>query len=298
MTQEVVPNKKDKKWGLISGKLTLADGTGTPAAAGRAVRPKFGNQIFPLKGQRFAVLSTGAAAAPGDTNPPFEAFQGGKTNGTQSGFPADFLAAHSGVLPNSPGCPAPNGIVANDPIMLTLRLRAPTNAKSFSFNTFFFSAEFPEYVCTQFNDFFVALVDSNVTTNPKDKNVAVYIAPDFKRYPISVNLSHGTNLFGVCDAGPTGCAGGVPGTASCLAGPSLLSGTGFDPNIGGCGTPPNDSPLLGGGTGWLTTAGNIAPGEIMEVRIAIWDTSDPVFDSLVLLDNWLWNLNPASPGTR
>ena len=65
----------------------------------------------------------------------------------------------------------------------------PTNAKSFGFNTFFFSAEFPEYVCTQFNDFFVALVESNVTSNPKDKNVAVYIAPDFKRYPIGVILS-------------------------------------------------------------------------------------------------------------
>jgi hypothetical protein len=297
-TPEVVPNKKDKKWGVISGKLTLANGSGTPAAASRAVRSKFGSQIFPIKGQKFAIFSTGHAAAPGDTNPSFVAFQGGQDMGTSSAFPADWLAANNGALPNSPGCPAPSGGSANDPIMLTLRLRAPTNAKSFSFNSFFFSAEFPEYVCTQFNDFFVALVDSNVTTNPKDKNVAVYIAPDFKRYPISVNLSHGTNLFGVCDAGPTGCSGGVPGNATCLMGPSLLTGTGFESNIGGCGTPPNASSLLGGGTGWLTTAGNIKSGDIMEVRIALWDTSDGIFDSLVLLDNWIWNLNPASPGTR
>ena len=182
--------------------------------------------------------------------------------------------------------------------MLTLRLRVPTNAKSFSFNSFFFSAEFPEFVCTTFNDFFVALVDAPVTTNPKDKNLAVYIAPDYKRYPIGVNLSHSTNLFAVCDDGVTGCSGGVPGTAKCLMGPALLGGTGFDTNTGGCGAPPNDSKLLGGGTGWLTTAGNVASGQTMELRIAIWDTGDGIFDSLVLLDNWIWNLSPASPGTR
>jgi len=153
-------------------------------------------------------------------------------------------------------------------------------------------------VCTAFNDFFVALIDAPVTTNPKDKNLAVYIAPNFQRYPIGVNLSYGTNLFAVCDDGPTGCSGGNAGTASCLAGPSLLNGTGFDTVSGGCGTPPNDSKLLGGGTGWLTTAGNVAPGDIMEIRLAIWDTGDGIYDSLVLLDNWIWNLNPASPGTR
>ncbi len=296
-TQEVLPIK-DRKWGVISGKLTLANGSGTPNPVAHAVRPKFGSAIFPLKGQRLGILSTGAAAAPTDTNPPYTAFQPGRDNQRQSGFPADWLAASGGVLPNSPGCPAPNGSVANDPVMLTLRIRVPTNARSFSFNSFFASSEFPEYVCTPFNDFFVALVDSGATTNPVNKNVAVYIAPNFQRFPISVNLSFGTNLFAVCDPGPTGCAGGVPGNANCIFGPSLLGGTGFDANTGGCGTPPNSSDLMGGGTGWLTTAGNVVPGEIMEIRIAVWDTSDAVFDSLVLLDNWIWNLSPAQPGTR
>jgi hypothetical protein len=201
---------------------------------------------------------------------------------------------------DSPSCPGNNttGTTANDPAALEVKLRVPTNAKSFSFNSFFFSAEFPEFVCTTFNDFFVALVDAPVTTNPKDKNLAVYIAPDFKRYPIGVNLSYSTNLFAVCDDGPTGCSGGNPGNAKCLAGPALLTGTGFDTVTGGCGSPPNDSRLLGGGTGWLTTAGNVKPGDTMELRMAIWDTGDGIYDSLVLLDNWIWNLSPASPGTR
>ncbi|MEZ4230424.1 MAG: hypothetical protein R3B89_14720 [Polyangiaceae bacterium] len=244
------------------------------------------------------MLSTGAAADPTDTAPSFEPFQPGVENLKQSAFPADWLAANGDRLPNAPGCPEPQGNRANDPVMLTLRIRVPSNARSFSFNQLFLSSEFPEYVCSEFNDFVVALVDSKATSNPADKNLAVYIAPSFQRFPIGVNLSRGTNLFSVCDDGPTGCEGGVDGTASCISGPSLLTGTGFDVVDGGCGTPPNSSDLAGGGTGWLTTAGNVVPGEVMELRIAIWDTSDAFFDSLVMLDNWLWNLSPASPGTN
>ena len=31
---------------------------------------------------------------------------------------------------------------------------------------------------------------------------------------------------------------------------------------------------------------------------ALWDTSDAIYDSLLLLDNWIWNLSPAQPGTN
>ena len=86
----------------------------------------------------------------------------------------------------------------------------------------------------------------------------------------------------------------MPGNATCLSGPTYLQGTGFDDTSQqGCGA----SNMLGGGTGWLTTAGNVAPGQTMEIRIALWDTSDGVWDSLVLLDNWVWNVYPAQPGT-
>ena len=39
------------------------------------------------------------------------------------------------------------------------------------------------------------------------------------------------------------------------------------------------------------------PGETIEVRFAIWDTSDHLWDSTVLLDNWTWSLNASQPGT-
>jgi hypothetical protein len=58
--------------------------------------------------------------------------------------------------------------------MLKLRVRVPTNALSFSVQMHFFSAEWPEYVCTSFNDLFVTLVDAPGAMNPADKNIAIY----------------------------------------------------------------------------------------------------------------------------
>ena len=52
--------------------------------------------------------------------------------------------------------------------MLTLRVRVPTNAQSFKLSTNFFSAEFPEYTCSQFNDFFVVLLDSTYAGMPDE----------------------------------------------------------------------------------------------------------------------------------
>jgi hypothetical protein len=82
-----------------------------------------------------------------------------------------------------------------------------------------------------------------------------------------------------------------------------LTGTGFDivnpaaqfaNDPGYCGS--ND--LAGGGTGWLTTTGNVVPGEIIELRFTIWDTGDQWYDSLVLLDNFQWSVNASTPGTK
>ena len=72
--------------------------------------------------------------------------------------------------------------------MLTMTIRAPTNAKSFSARMYFFSAEYPEWVCSEYNDFFVALVDSVADGNPADKNVAVY-DDGMTKWPIGVNLT-------------------------------------------------------------------------------------------------------------
>ena len=45
------------------------------------------------------------------------------------------------------------------------------------------------------------------------------------------------------------------------------------------------------------TTGNVVPGEIIELRFAIWDSYDGFGDSLVLLDNLTWSPATVTPGT-
>jgi hypothetical protein len=298
------PALQDKKWGVISANLFLANGAGTPAAASRSIRPGFGTNIVPLGGSSLAVLSTGNAADANDTAPAYAAFQTGQDKLTSSAAPADWLAANGNSFPNAPGCPAASANTANDPVMLKVRVRAPTNAKSFAVSSFFFSSEYPEWTCSPYNDFFLTLLDSTFvpgpgqTGNPADKNLAFYSAPSGD-FPVGVNLAHnGTGLFNECKNGATGCQPGcVAGNTngSCV-GTNLLAGTGFD--LGGgtyvCGT----NNQVGGGTGWLTTNGNVKPGETIELRFVIWDSSDHVWDSLVLIDNFNWSLDASTPGTH
>ncbi len=298
----------DNKWGVISGALTLADGTGVPDPESHSIRPRFGTGLLPQGGVNLAVLSTGGAAAKTDTSPGYHDFVSYTHVGTQtcdfttntqcSAYPSDFYMANGMNLPNAPGCPDPSGTTANDPVMLTLTIRVPTNARSFKLSTNFYSAEFPEWTCSSFNDFFVVLLTSaysGMPANPTDKNLAFYQPMgSMMKVPVGVNLGHGnTGLFTQCVNGETGCSGD-PGTISTCIGTNQLTGTGFDdPESGSCDT----NSVTGGATGWLVTSGNVNPGEIITLRIAIWDTSDHAYDSLAVIDGFQWSVDLAQPGT-
>jgi Putative metal-binding motif len=295
--------ESDRRWGVISAKWSLPNGNGAPARDSCSIRPAFGMNVVPKAGASLFEISTGHAADKNDANPGYASFDddsvGGADMATASPFPNDWLASHSGTLPNAPGCPAPDDSQANDPVMLTLRIRVPTNAQSFSLSTNFFSAEYPEWVCSPFNDFFVVLLDSSWNgspANPGDKNLATYTAPDGQKYPVGVNLAKGdTGLFNQCVNGTLGCASANFGltTTRCMS-TSELVGTGFDNPIAfQC----DVNSLSGGGTGWLTTSGNVKGGEIITLRIAIWDTSDHNLDSLAVIDNFKWAVTAADPGT-
>ncbi len=293
--------------GLVEASLSFPDGTGTPSSVSRAIRPDFG-AVTPRRGSSMAVFSTGTAAATGDTNPAHVPFQPGSDTGTSSGLPGDWVAANGGTVPNAPGCPPPfGGAAAFNPVMLHLDIKVPSNARSFSVNSNFFSAEFPEWVCSPFNDFYVVLLDSTYAgdpPNPSDKNLARYTDPSDVEYPIGTNLAFGdTGLFTQCVNGPTGCtADSVDGTISTCVGVADLAGTGMDvvnPPTG-VGTEPGwcgASNLAGGATGWLVTRGNVVPGEVITLRLAIWDTGDGVYDSVVLIDNFQWSVEASDPGT-
>jgi len=300
------PPLKDKKWGVISGLFSRSNGAGNPAAVARSIRDGFGANVPPKANTRLAVLSTGNAADASDANPNFAKFQGGSDLNSEAAVPADWLALNNNNFPNVAGCPEPQGgTTGNDTIQLKLRIRVPTNALSFNTKIYFFSSEYPEWVCSAFNDFFVTLVDSTGVGNPTDKNIAVYKDAQNTLFPVGVNLVKTANgLFTQCKNGAIGCGGGaVPGNYMGCVGNNELVGTGFDPlnpapqfanDPGYCGA----NNQVGGGTGWLKMSGNVKPGETMEIRFTIWDTGDGFYDSVVLLDDFQWSLQASQPGVQ
>ena len=296
-TDEVPDDPEDAVWGVIEGEFTLAGGSGVPSANSRSLRDGFGNNIDNRFGDRLAVLSTGRAADnAGDTNPGWQPFQTGQAMGTQSVLPTDWYVLNGNDVPNAPGCPGPLNSTAFNPVSLRLMLRVPTNANSFSVDMFFFSAEYPEYVCTEFNDFFVTLVDSTDANNPDDLNIAIY-DDGVDTWPLGVNiLSAANGLFTACSDGTISQCGTPENYTGCTSNADL-DGTGFDID-GQTQFTCDYGGEAGGGTGWLAMSGNVTPGEIMEIRFIIWDSSDELFDSLVLLDNWQWSVQASEPGVE
>ena len=79
----------------------------------------------------------------------------------------------------------------------------------------------------------------------------------------------------------------------CPNGTVDLVGTGFDIWSGG-GNPIDDA----GATSWLRTTAPITGGEDFTIRFAIWDASDQLSDSTVILDNFQWIIDPTQLGTQ
>ena len=154
-----------------------------------------------------------------------------------------------------PNCTGSSDI--NDDIALEVTLGTPDGATGYAFDFNFYTHEYPEYVCTEFNDQFVALA-SPAPSGAINGNISF----DSKSNPVSVNIA----FFDVCD----GCAQGT----------DAMQGTGFD----SWGNGPADA----GATGWLTTEAPLDGAETITIRFAIWDTGDTALDSTVLIDNFRW----------
>jgi hypothetical protein len=277
------PPLPQKKWGVISSSLILADGVAgkTPKDVQVGVLAKYGPNVLPKKGATMAALSTGTARAEGDPgfvhpqNGPMAGQDGSFEAGTKAPAPASYVAANGNKLPSPAACPACMGAdctTAFDSVNFKMRIRVPTNALSFSYRFKFYSAEYPEYVCGQYNDFFLALLKSQAAGLPVDGNVAF----DAKKNPVSVNNS----FLEVCY--PTV---GAPAGA-CPSGTLELVGTG----MGGWSGDLRD----GGGTVWLVNEAPVVGGETIEVQFMVWDAGDGKVDSTVLLDNFRWSLDAAS----
>jgi len=127
-------------------------------------------------------------------------------------------------------------------------LKAPVNAKSFSFDFNFFSAEYPEYVNQNFNDSFYAIIEAGST----NQNTTTNITFDSNNNTIEVDNNYFQNPFHP-----------IPNT-----------GTGFDYH---------------GSTGWLRTSWPIRGGEEFTLTFSIHDEGDGIYDSLVVLDNFIFH---------
>ncbi len=259
----------DKKWGVLDAKYVHSNGAAFASPGTQVgIQSNFGPNVNVQGGQRMLMLSSGNARLPGQQNScdSLSCQHGPAT--PPAGFPQD-----------NPDCPP--SLEINDDVGLELTIRAPTNATGYSFNFKFYSFEYPEWVCNDYNDQFIALVNP-----PPMGSINGNISFDSNGSAVSVNLG----FFDVCDPAGIGnfasfCFSGTcpaPPNPYCPSGTSELAGTGFDIW--------NDA----GGTVWLKSQAPITGGSIFTIRFAIWDTGDDLYDSSVIVDNFQWI---ASGGT-
>jgi len=263
-------------FGLVSATFTRGyDRKDASMAEQHGVLAKFGNVLKPREGQRLGVLSTGYAqeynGAPGVA---FGGDEGGK-----SWFGAGAAGGSGTAPPGFPkaaaGCPSETNV--NDVANIRLVLKAPKNASGFKFDFNFHSGEWPAYICSRFNDGFVAYLNAG----GKSENISF----DPEKNPVSVN----NGFFDRCTAGAKiGCLAGAPGTSKCPAGAAELAGTGFGVTGSFCPGAGATQTVSGGATGWLSSQAPVKPGETFTLDLMIWDTGDGDLDSLVLLDNFQW----------
>jgi hypothetical protein len=261
-----------KKWGLLNATQLLANGA-VPSAAvladiqnkQTAILVNYGiGGIVPRFGATMAGISSGVMRDQTDPG-----YAGTSTSLNRTGAPpAAYLSANANALPASSGCngACQAGSGANDSVNIRLQIRVPSNARGFSYDFRFLSSEYWTFQCTQYNDFFLALLQSTAMGLPADKNISFDVDKvTMKKSPISVNNS----FFDVCI--PKGCN-------ACASGAAALAGTGLQLNN------------TGGSTAWLTTDAPVNPGETVQIELMIFDVSDNVLDSVALLDNFRWSL--------
>ena len=273
-------------YGLVSAKFTNVDG------AQHGVLSKFGDVLKPREGKKLGVLSTGYAqeyngaagrrfgnnslADATNPNPPDSSKDWGARGSLPSGFPKAAV-----------GCDQATEVY--DVVKVSLTLKAPKNASGVMFDLNFFSSEWPAYICSRFNDGFIAYLTAKGFNNGKGDNMSF----DAMKNPVSVN----NGFFDRCTANvDTGCAPmAKPATSQCPGGTAELKGTGYGTDgkwcelysLGG-GTGGTKTSAAGGATGWLTSSAPVLPGEEFTLDFLIWDTGDGALDSSVLLDNFKW----------
>lgn len=266
------------RWGVLRSAYVRANGDPYGPSAQFGLLASFGVN-FPVSGERLLGLSTGYAR---DTS------SGG-------GCGSEDCSAHgSSPSPGTPppgfpqsipsGCPVSDAII--DDVGFEVSIRAPTNVTGLSFRYSFFSFDWSCWVCTEYVDQFVVLMDP-----PPPGSINGNIASDIQGTPISVNSAY----LEACDPGFYGefasqCTVNCPSLPNpyCPLGDSRLEGTGFLEwwffTL--------DNPEPGGATPWIEVTAPVTPGEDFTLRFVIWDAVDTYSDSTVLIDAFEWTMAP------
>jgi hypothetical protein len=256
-----------KSYGVVSAEYITVDGaTKNPDPLGHGILTGFGPLVTPQEGAKMFAVSSGTARQPSD--PGYQNPQGYDkmyTSGAAPGFPKE-----------SPACPGVITGQAHDSIALRLRIRTPTNAKSFSFNVNMYTWEYPVFICTTYNDFVTAIL-TPTPPGQSDGNISF----DTQGNPLSVNNA----FLQVCacpNAAPPPCNVGGK-TFDCSLGASELNGTGFEEHAA---------------TGWLVTTSPIqTPGEEITIEFGAWDSGDGILDTTGLFDNFKWSVEDTPTAT-
>lgn len=258
-------------YGVVDAQWVSVDGSPAPVNAnydlGHGMLTGFGPNVHAQEGSSFLALSSGAARQPTDAG--YQA---------PSGFSKGFSMGHPQGFPKeSPACPNTTTGTPYDGAAVELTIRTPSNAHGFSFDFNFYTYEWPSYVCSMFNDFFVAMLDP-MPQGQTDGNISF----DQLGNPVSVNNAF-LEVCG-CSGGPPCVAGGK--TFTCTLGSQELMGNGFGLDTGYADH---------GATSWLVTVAPVEPNEIIKIRWGVYDSGDGSLDSTTLIDNWKW---VAEPGTQ
>jgi hypothetical protein len=256
---------------------TVSSSTLSGSQAQFYVMPDYFDAALPRNGECFVVMSSGDANEQPSVPSLFN------MEGVQPG-----TSFSEGTYPD----PAPSpGAGVYDLAQWTIELDVPPNVQGFTFDFMFMSAEFPEYLCQEFNDTFYALLNTdavnagattNISFDPNNAEITVNVGYFEKPTEWTVNLE--TTPFGVADTFTGGCP--------------FLGGT-----APGCALPDycNEAAatdFVGSGSGWLRTAAPVTPGQ-QNIRLvfSIHDEGDSALDSLVLIDNFTWTQGAPEVGT-
>ncbi|WP_437732626.1 choice-of-anchor L domain-containing protein [Sorangium sp. So ce1335] len=235
-----VASPEGGRWGVLSARYVRGDGSPAERSPSVGLFDGFGPNVNVQGGARLLALSTGRARLPDHPDACWsESCSSYGPGHAPPGFPQD-----------NPDCPPSDFI--NDDIGLEVVLRAPRNATGYEFLFKFYTYEYPEWVCEDFNDQFVALA-----TPAPPGSYNGNLSFDEEGRPVSVNIA----FFDVCDG--------------CPRGSGELAGTGF-------------SPRHDGGTRWLKTRAPVRGGDEITLRFILFDTGDERFDSTALIDGFRW----------